>query len=248
MAALTLISAWALSACSALGPAPGAGLDGSAWAQATQLPAAANSPAPGWREQRVGKRTPTLYAPTQHAGRPALQADSDGGDSLVRMRLQAAEPPAGRLHFSWFTNGLNHDADLADTAMDDAVVRVILQFGGDRGRFAPRDHRMSELVQLVTGEPLPYATLIYVWDPARPVGTVITHRRTDRIRKLVVQSGTEGLGRWNDFERDVAADYRHAFGETPARLEGIALMTDANNTGRHSKAWYGPLRWTPAPP
>src|SRR5690606_12607152 len=183
MAALTLISAWALSACSALGPAPGAGLDGSAWAQATQLPAAANSLAPGWREQRVGKRTPTLYTPTQHAGRPALQADSTGGDSLVRMRLQATEPPAGRLLFSWFTHGLNHDADLADAAVDDAVVRVILQFGGDRGRFTPRDHRMTELVRLVTGEPLPYATLIYVWDPVRPVGTVIRHQRSGRIRK-----------------------------------------------------------------
>lgn len=239
------IAASVLSACASLGPVPGAHLDASDWGQATQLPVAGDGVGPGWHERRVGQRQPTLYRPTQHAGRPALLADSHGGDSLVRVRLQAGEPPAGRLHFSWFTDDLNHDADLADTAMDDAVVRVILQFGGDRGRFAPRDHRMSELVRLITGEPLPYATLVYVWDPVRPVGTVIKHRRTDRIRKLVVQSGTEGLGRWNDFDRDVAADYRHAFDEAPARLEFIALMTDANNTGRHSKAWYGPLRWTP---
>jgi len=245
MAALALLSAWSLSACSALGPAPGTDLDGSAWAQATQLPTAGSGPGPGWHERRVGTRTPTRYVPTRHAGRPALQADSDGGDSLVRVQLQAGEPLATRLHFSWFTDGLNHDADLADTTVDDAVVRVILQFDGDRGRFAPRDHRMSELVRLVTGEPLPYATLVYVWDPVRPVGTVIRHQRTNRIRKLVVQSGTEGLGRWNDFERDVAADYRHAFGEAPAQLAFIALMTDANNTGHRSKAWYGPLRWTP---
>ncbi len=250
-AALVLASAWVLSACSSLDRAApaGAGLPGSAWAQATQLPAAEDGPTPGWREQRIGNRTPTIYTPTRHAGRPALQADSDRGDSLVRIRLRTQSPPiGGRLHFSWFTDSLNPDADLADAARDDAVVRVILQFGGNRGPFSARDHRMSELVQLVTGEPLPHATLIYVWDPARPVGTVIRHRRTDRIRKLVVQSGTGGLGRWNDFERDLAADYRHAFGEAPAPLEGIALMTDANNTGQRSQAWYGPLRWTPAPP
>ena len=243
---IALLAACVLTACANHAPVTGTKLDTSEWGQATQLPVAEDGTGPGWHERRVGKRQPTLYRPTRHAGRPALMADSAGGDSLVRIRLRGDAPADGLLHFSWFSDGLNEDADLADTAVDDAVVRVILQFGGDRSPFTPRDHRMSELVRLVTGEPLPHAPLIYVWDPERPVGTVIRHRRTDRIRKLVVQSGTDGLGRWNDFARDVAADFRHAFGEAPVRLESIALMTDANNTGRHTRAWYGPLRWTQA--
>lgn len=219
-------------------------VDPSPWAEATTLPEAGGQQR--WFHQKFGNRTPTHYTVTSHQGRPALQADSDGGDSLIRLRLAANGPQIGVLRFSWFAEQLNAEADVADAGADDAVVRVILQFGGDRSRFTARDQRLSDLMQLVTGEPLPYATLIYVWDPARPVGTVIPHRRSDRIRKLVVQSGPQGLGRWVDLERDVAADYRLAFGKAPERLEGVALMTDSNNTGVRSRAWYGPLRWIPA--
>ncbi|MFP5466563.1 MAG: DUF3047 domain-containing protein [Gammaproteobacteria bacterium] len=233
-----------LGACAVLSPAPSGTVDVSPWSQATTLPAA--DPDQTWFHQRVGNRTPTHYTATTHQGRPALHADSDGGDSLMRLRLAADGPTIGRLGFSWFAGQLNTDADVADTGADDAVVRVILQFGGDRSSFSARDQRLSDLMQLVTGEPLPYATLIYVWDPARPVGTVIAHRRSERIRKLVVQSGPGDLGRWVDLERNVAADYRLAFGKAPVRLEGIALMTDSNNTGVRSRAWYGPLRLIPA--
>ena len=45
-----------------------------------------------------------------------------------------------------------------------------------------------------------------------------------------MQLGPERLGRWVDFERDVAADYAAAFGKQPQRVNGIALMTDSNNT------------------
>lgn len=233
-----------LSACTGLSPGPSGTVNSSSWSLATTLPAADQDQT--WFHQRIGNRTPTTYTATLHQGRPALSADSDGGDSLMRLRLAAEKPEIGRLGFSWFAEQLNGLADVADTGADDAVVRVILQFGGDRNSFSARDQRLSDLMQLVTGEPLPYATLVYVWDPVRPVGTVVAHRRTDRIRKLVVQSGPEGLGRWVDLERDVAADYQLAFGKAPLRLEGIALMTDSNNTGVRSRSWYGPLKWIPA--
>ena len=232
-----------LGACATPAPDRSERIDPSAWAAATRLPKASEGQT--WIHQRLGNRTPTRYTASTHQGRPALFADSDGGDSVVRLRLAEAGSRIGVLRFSWFAEQLNAQADVADTGADDAVVRVILKFGGDTSHFSARDQRLSDLMQLVSGEPLPYATLIYVWDPVRPVGTVIDHRRSDRIRKLVVQSGPEGLGQWVDLERDVAADYRLAFGQDPVRLEGIALMTDSNNTGVRSRAWYGPLRWIP---
>lgn len=240
--ALLTLSVALLSACASLSPSDQASpVDGSVWSLATRLPQADAQQA--WFHQRFGNRTPTHYAATQHAGRPALLADSDGGDSLMRLRLAVDGPDMGSLRFSWFADALNPAADVSESGADDAIVRVILQFGGDRSGFSARDRRLSDLLQLITGEPLPYATLIYVWDPVKPVGTVIRHRRTDRIRKLVIRSGPDGLGQWQDFERDVTADYRLAFGQEPVRLDGIALMTDSNNTGVHSKAWYGPLTW-----
>ena len=69
--------------------------------------------------------------------------------------------------------------------------------------------------------------------------------RTDRIRRLVVESGAARLDRWLDYERDIRADYEHAFGEPPGALIGIAVMTDSDNTGTRTNAWYGPVRLLP---
>ena len=100
---------------------------------------------------------------------------------------------------------------------------------------------LSELALALTGEPMPYATLMYVWGNHRPAGSVIVNSRTDRIRKLVLESGPERLGRWLDYERDIRADYEKAFGEAPGALVGIAIMTDTDNTRQQTRAWYGPV-------
>ena len=65
--------------------------------------------------------------------------------------------------------------------------------------------------------------------------------RTDRIRKLVLESGPQQLGRWLDYERDIKADFQKAFGEAPGALVGIGIMTDTDNTRGQALAWYGPV-------
>jgi hypothetical protein len=89
---------------------------------------------------------------------------------------------------------------------------------------------------------MPYATLMYVWCNQRAPGTVVRHARTGRIRKLVVQGGTGGLGEWLEYERDIRADYERVFGEKPGALVGIGIMTDSDNTRSSARAWYGPVQ------
>ena len=43
-------------------------------------------------------------------------------------------------------------------------------------------------------------------------------------------------------ERDIASDYRRAFGEEPGALTSIALMTDSDNTRSTTRAYYGEVR------
>ncbi len=214
-------------------------LAGSAWARASDWQLLGRTP--GWRHQRFGSARPTRYGVGEREGRPAVHALSRAGNSTLRLPLGEPVDPLLRLDFSWLVPRLNGKADLRDADVDDAVVRVILTFDGDRAAFRPRDHWLSEMVRLVTGEPMPHATLIYVWDHRYPVGTVIPNPHTDRIRMLVVQSGEAGVGRWHDMARDVAADYQAAFGEAPGRLTGLGLMSDSNNTGESVEAWFGPV-------
>jgi hypothetical protein len=89
---------------------------------------------------------------------------------------------------------------------------------------------------------------MYVWCNTRAPGTVIVNPRTDRIRKLVVESGAQHLNQWLDYERDIRADFEKAFGEAPGALVGIGIMTDSDNTQAQTRAWYGPLQLAKLPP
>jgi hypothetical protein len=83
---------------------------------------------------------------------------------------------------------------------------------------------------------------MYVWCNRRAPGTLITSPRTDRVRKLVVESGAAKLNQWLDYERNIRADYVRAFGEAPGALVGIGIMSDSDNTHTTAQAWYGPVR------
>jgi hypothetical protein len=121
-------------------------------------------------------------------------------------------------------------------------VRIVLAFDGDRSRFSTKDSMLAELTRAITGEEMPYATLMYVWSNNSAVGDVIRNPRTDRIRKIVLEAGPQSLGRWREYERDIRADYERAYGEPPGALVGVALMTDSDNTRSMAKAWYGAVR------
>jgi hypothetical protein len=197
---------------------------------------------PGWRYLPLPGKKLVGFEPVVVAQRQALRVRADRSVSILRQRFEPALPAVGQLSFSWKASALPTLADLSDIDRDDSAVRIVLSFDGDRSRLLPRTHRLSDMSRLLTGEELPYATLMYVWCPVHPPGTVLHNPRTDRIRKLVVESGPQNLGHWRDYERDVRADFERAFGEAPGPLMAVGLMSDTDNTGSQLNAWFGPLR------
>ena len=161
--------------------------------------------------------------------------------SRIRHTVRIEPSDLGNVRFSWKVPELIAGADMLSREADDSPVRIVLAFEGDRSRFSTRDSLLSELARTLTGEEMPYATLMYVWCNKREPGTVLKGPRTDRIRKIVVESGGGKLNQWLDYERDIAADFRRAFGEAPGALLAVGIMTDSDNTRSTVKAWYGPL-------
>ena len=194
-----------------------------------------------WEPQHLPGKAPSRYRYAYTNARHALLAQADSSASLLRQKRQVPASQLGQVRFSWKVPALIANADMALRDADDSPVRLLLVFDGDRSRFSMKDAMLSELAQTLTGEPMPYATLMYVWCNKRAPGSVIINPRTDRIRKLVVESGTAHLNQWRDYERQIAADFEQAFGEPPGNLLGIGLMTDTDNTRSHTQAWYGPV-------
>ena len=195
-----------------------------------------------WEAVALPGKLRTAFKLEKRDQRLALQADAQSSASMLRQRLKVPADQLGRLQFQWQIEGLIAQADMAERDSEDAPVRLILAFEGDRTQFSAKNAMLSDLTEALTGEPLPYATLMYVWCNHRPVGSVIVNPRTDRVRKLVVESGAQHVQQWRHYQRDVRADFEKAFGEAPGALVGMALMTDTDNTRSHVRAWYGDIQ------
>ena len=219
--------------------------DGAAVADTPWALASADVPgAKPWQHYRLPKKKPSEFTYQLLDGRPSIAAAADGSASMLRRVLRVEPKELGQLNFSWKLRDLIKDADLAEREFDDSPVRVVLSFEGDRSKFSAKNTILSELALMLTGDELPYATLMYVWCNVCIANGVIHNPRTDRIRKLPLESGPANLNRWLDYERDVRRDFEQAFGEAPGALTSISIMTDSDNTASVAKAWYGPVTLT----
>jgi hypothetical protein len=202
-------------------------------------PAIEDAHVDGWHAVNLPGKRASRYLIGEKEGRWAIAAAADSSASMLRRRVDVPAAQIGGVRFSWWVDRLIEQADVTDAAREDAVARVIFAFDGDRTRLSMRNQALFDLAQALTGEAPPFATLMYVWETKAPAERVIVNPRTDRIRKIVVDSGSAQLRRWREHERDLVADYQRAFGELPGRLIGIAVMTDGDNTASRAAAWYG---------
>ncbi len=200
-------------------------------------------PAPDapWQAVSLPGKAATLYQNDHKDGRVAVAARSVQSASMWRRKLKRTPEQIGGVRFSWWVQDLIANASVADASREDAPARVMFGFDGEHASLPERTRLLFDLAEALTGERPPYATLMYVWDAKAPVGTVIVNPRSDRIRKIVVDSGAGQLRRWRDHRRDLAADFRLAFGEAPGPLQSVALMTDSDNTRSQALSWYGPV-------
>jgi len=197
----------------------------------------------GWQPFVLPGKSATVYAPGHDDGRWVLHAQSERSASMYRRVMRIEAEQLGQVSFSWKVRSLLSAADVRESETGDAVVRVMLAFDGDPSRLSARTRLMFDLMQSLSGEAPPFATLMYVWDSRAEVDSVVLNKRSDRVRKIVLESGPAHLGQWRSYQRDVRADYRRAFGEEPGALIGVAVMTDSDNTRSRAEAWYGEIRF-----
>ncbi len=195
-----------------------------------------------WYHHLFPGKQATIFKARQLDGRNAIEANAISSASMLRRKVSVAAEDLGVVRFSWKVPALIAIADMAQRDLDDSPVRIVLAFEGDRSKFSTKNAILNELSLAVTGEEMPYAVMMYVWSKQRPLGTVINSPRTDRIRKLVVEADSEHLNQWQDYERNIKADFERLYGEPPGALLGMGIMTDTDNTHTTTQSWYGPLQ------
>ena len=196
----------------------------------------------GWEEVVLRHDLPrTDYRLVELDGRRVLLASGHGASGL-RCRVRVDPQAMPWMRWSWRTREVPAGMCVERSETDDSPARMVVAFHGDEQSLSARDRALFELVHLITGERLPYATLMYVWDGQLPVGSVVDYARTSRIRYLVIESGPERAGSWLHYERNVVEDFRRVFGEEPGAVDSVGLMTDSDDLRVDVQTWYGDVR------
>jgi hypothetical protein len=188
----------------------------------------------------------TRYDLVDDAGKVVLHARAEKAASglVHNTRVNLATTPT--LTWRWKTDAPVDGADPRVGSREDAPVRVVLEFEGDRSKLPFADRAVDGFSERVAGRPLPYATLMYIFAENIPIGTVVPNPHTRRIQMVVVDNGA-GVRAWNTLTRNVRDDYKRAFGEEPGAVTAIGVLTDTDNTGGTVESWYGDMRFSGQP-
>jgi Protein of unknown function (DUF3047) len=198
----------------------------------------------GWKIWTLARfKKPTAYDLIKKDGATVVEARADNSASALLHGLNNLDAREHReLMWRWKIEELIKNQDNTRSATEDSPVRLVVRFDGDKSKLDPIERIFSAQVKAVTGQELPYATLMYIWARNSPVEAVITSRFTDRIKMLVAESGPGKAGAWQEMRRDIYEDFKRAYGEEPGPITGIGIMTDTDNTGEKTRAWYGDIR------
>lgn len=207
-------------------------------------------PAP-WRVVGVpgGKIALTAFAIADMNGRKVLrvEANKSYGNLVHDLPLVQAEL-GSRLRWRWRLDQPLRSADLRRRDGDDSPLKVCVLFDMPLDKLGLFERNLLRLARGVSGEQLPSATLCYVWDHTLAPGTLLSNAYTARLRLIVANSGEQALGQWLSHERDLAADFKRAFGEesdTLPPLQAVLVGADADNTGDRSLGWVGDVTLSP---
>lgn len=235
--------------CCALAPATPAN------AQALALTAFSSAtgalPPPPWRVVGVpgGKIPLTSYALVELDGRKVLRVQAAKSYGNLVHDLPAVVPEAGlQLRWRWRLDEALRGGDLRRREGDDSPLKVCALFDMPLARLGLIERNLLRLARAASGEKLPSATLCYVWDGTLAPGTLLPNAYSARVRFIVLDSGEQRLGQWVAHSRDLAADFRRAFGEESDAvppLQAVLVGADADNTGGRSLGHVGDVTLSP---
>jgi hypothetical protein len=182
----------------------------------------------------------THYGLVVRDGRTVLKATARASAAGLVRRIQ---PEPGRFRFvewDWTVEGVIPGADLSRRSGDDAPARLYVTFDYDRSRLSAGDRLRYRALRALGYDP-PVRAICYVW-ASEPGARPRFNPYSSWVWVIPVDAGPQHAGTWRRHRRDVLDDYRRAFGEEPPAINGVAVMTDADDTKGEAVAYYGDIR------
>lgn len=166
----------------------------------------------------------TRYTISQQNNIPVLQARADGTASAFYRQGSIDLTATPCLSWGWKIDAsAPADMDERSRSGDDYVARVYVVRRGGLAFWRAK-------------------TINYVWSASQPSGARWPNAYAgDNAHMWALDSGNGRANQWQWHTRDIIADWQQAFGETITSLDGIAIMTDGDDSGSQLSAAYARL-------
>ena len=198
----------------------------------------------GWQPLLFSKfRAPTKFELIDDGGTTVAHAMSENSSSVMMENLDVDPRQFPILTWRWKAPRLVPGANSTSRKTEDAPVRLIIAFDGDKEKLTFSDQMTFAETRALLGLDPPYATLEYTWGDGAPKESVIENGWNKRIRLLLARSGAERLGEWVTEKRNIADDFRRAFGEEPGRILSIGIHCDSDATETKSEGFFGDIKF-----
>ena len=173
----------------------------------------------GWTAVTFPGIVPAIF---KAASRTRLNVSTDSAAGILLRGWSGDVPHARRARWRWRVHESGPATDLTQRGADDRALGVYFIFGAasDAGKSA------TTLLGAAT-----VTALVYVFGGNKPRGTVLPSPHMERRGKFVVLRHADAeKAVWHSEDVDLAKDYRRAFGQTPAMLLAVGIMSDSDNT------------------
>lgn len=195
----------------------------------------------GWKPLTF-KKVPkhTGYEVVKDGEQVVVKAVSEASASGLTKAVAINPKDYPIVRWRWKVENLLQASDVTRKEGDDYPARLYITFAYDPDKVSFGRKLKYNAGRALFGE-IPIGALNYIWETKTPVGTIVENAYTDFAQMVVVESGPKKLGTWVEEERNIYADYKKAFGEEPPMINGVAIMSDTDNTKERAVAYYGDI-------
>ena len=201
----------------------------------------------GWQPltfKKVPKQT--RYELVKDGESVVVKATSEASASglIKQVRIDPKVYPI--IRWRWKVDNLLKNSDVSRKDGDDYPARLYITFEYEPDKVGFAKRMKYKAGRVMFGD-IPIGAINYIWETKTSVGTIVANAYTDFAQMIVVESGPRKVGTWVDEERNIYEDYKKAFHEEPPMINGVAIMSDTDDTKERVTAYYGDVTFAKRP-
>jgi hypothetical protein len=177
------------------------------------------------------KGTPIGWELKENEGVPQISVTKDDNDHVLHLVSDNASFGITKeievdleqypfINFRWKAVELPKGGDFRDKRTDDQAGQLYVVFG------------TFKLTAKIVG---------YLWENKAPKFTTGVSPAWGKTRLIVLQSGSENIGKWMWEKRNLYEDYKTLFGKKPSKANLISIFINSQHTKSRAECYYGEI-------